>query len=230
MTLVGGHDPILLLIEGAVIGFLIALPVGPAAILCIRRTVAAGLFAGGATGVGAALGDAIYGTIAAFGLTFVSEFIHRHELYIRAGGGLFLCVMGWTTLRHRPRSIGDPVALDREHRLATYLRYGASSFFITTFNPITIMAFGAVFAAQGLSDVGNDTMAALILVGGVGAGALAWWFLLCATALAFRRRFSEAGMVWLNRVSGAALLLFGVAALISLLPVDWQGLADRLRG
>ena len=62
------------------------------------------------------------------------------------------------------------------------------------------------------------------------AGALAWWFLLCATALAFRRRFSEAGMVWLNRISGAALLLFGVAALVSLLPVDWAGLADRLRG
>ena len=213
-----------LLIQGGVIGFLIALPVGPAAILCIRRTVTVGVIAGIITGIGSTLGDAIFGAVAAFGLTFIAEFIARNEFWIRAGGGLFLCAMGWSAITHQPRSIGDPVARDPEHRIITNLRYGASSFLITAFNPITIMAFGAVFAAQGLSDVGKSAVSALILVGGVSAGALAWWSLLCAVAFAFRRSFSTAGLMWLNRISGGALLVFGVAALVSLLPVDWHHL------
>ena len=216
------HLPVQLLIEGAVIGFLIALPVGPAAILCIRRTVGAGVIAGVMTGLGAALGDAVFGGVAAFGLTFIADFIHRNEFWIRAAGGLFLLMMGISTLRHRPRNIGDPVAMDREHRGLSYLRYCVSSLLITVFNPITVMAFGVVFAAQGLSDVGNDTLAATILVTAVFAGALGWWALLCAIALLFRHRFDERGLLWLNRISGSALVIFGVAAAVSLLPVDWQ--------
>jgi len=220
------HTTLVLLIEGAVIGFLIALPVGPAAILCIRRTVGIGVIAGFVTGIGAALGDAVFGAVAAFGLTFVAEFIHRHELWIRAAGGIFLCLMGWSTLRHRPRSVGDPVAMDREHRVLSYLRYGVSSLLITVFNPITVMAFGVVFAAQGLSDVGNDRVAAVILVAAVFAGALAWWFFLSAIALASRHHFDETGLLWLNRISGGALVLFGLAAGVSVLPIEWKRLIN----
>lgn len=226
----GALHPVALAIEGAIIGFLIALPVGPAAILCIRRTIAAGAFAGYATGLGAALGDVVFGAVAVFGLSFVAEFISRYEFWIRAFGGVFLCAMGVSYLRHRPRSVGDPVALDRERRLATYVRYCSSSFFITVFNPITVMAFAAVFAGRGLSDVGSDATEATILIAAVFAGALAWWLLLCMVALVLRRRFSEAGLVWLNRVSGGALLLFGIAAFVSLLPIDWRGLLERLSG
>jgi threonine/homoserine/homoserine lactone efflux protein len=222
------HPAAALIIEGAVIGFLIALPVGPAAILCIRRTVGTGAVAGAMTGIGAALGDAVFGAVAAFGLTFVAEFIHRNELWIRAAGGLFLFLMGISTLRHRPRSIGDPVAMDREHRALSYLRYGASTLLITVFNPITVMAFGVVFAAQGLSDVGNNTLSATILVAAVFCGALGWWAILCAIALLFRRHFDERGLQWLNRISGSALVIFGVAAAVSLLPLDWPHLLARV--
>ena len=61
-------NPIALAIEGAVIGFLIAVPVGPAAALCIRRSITVGAMAGFMTGIGAALGDAVFGAVAAFGL------------------------------------------------------------------------------------------------------------------------------------------------------------------
>ena len=57
---VTGIEPIYLGIEGAVIGFLIALPIGPAGILCIQRAISHGAIAGYATGVGAALGDAVF--------------------------------------------------------------------------------------------------------------------------------------------------------------------------
>ena len=65
----------MLAIEGAVIGFVIAVPVGPAAALCIRRSITVGAVAGYMTGLGAALGDAVFGAVAAFGLSFVEKFV-----------------------------------------------------------------------------------------------------------------------------------------------------------
>ena len=58
-----------LILRGIAIGFSIAAPVGPIGVLCIRRTLAEGRVVGLATGLGAATADAIYGCMAAFGLT-----------------------------------------------------------------------------------------------------------------------------------------------------------------
>src|SRR6266852_4074766 len=74
-------NPIALAIEGAAIGFVIAVPVGPAAALCIRRTITVGAVAGYMTGIGAALGDAVFGAVAAFGLSFVEEFVIKREAW-----------------------------------------------------------------------------------------------------------------------------------------------------
>ncbi len=223
MTL-AGFPPWVLAMEGAIIGFLIALPVGPAAILCIRRTISSGFAAGFVTGVGAAAGDAVFGGVAAFGLSFVAEFIARHEAWIRGLGGAAMCAMGWSYMRHKPPSIGDPVAADRAHPYLTQMRFLLSSFAITVFNPITVMAFGAVFASRGLSKVGGDLLAATLLITTVFAGALAWWALLCGISYWARVWFSGGGLTWLNRGAGCALAAFGLVAMVSLLPLDWKAL------
>lgn len=219
-----GIEPIYLGIEGAVIGFLIALPIGPAGILCIQRAISHGALAGYATGIGAAIGDAVFGGTAAFGLSYVAEFIAHYEVWIRGVGGMLLMWMGWSYFRHRPRNIGDPVAADRAHPYLTYLHYLNSAFFITIFNPVTVMAFGAVFAGRGLSNVGSDMVAATILIAGVLVGALAWWATLVLISSAARSWFVGGGLIWLNRVSGAALGGFGLLAAISVLPVDWTAM------
>lgn len=221
-------DPVTLAIEGAVIGFIIALPVGPAAALCIRRAITVGALAGYLTGVGAALGDAVFGAVAAFGLSFVETFVARHEAWLRGIGGVILLVMGLTTMRHQPRTVGDPVAADLEHKIATHFHYTSSSFFITVFNPLTVMAFGAAFAGRNLAGVGSSLPDAGLLVAGVFCGALAWWATLCSVASALRTQFNHSGMTWLNRVSGGIILAFGAAALVSLLPLPWRQIADTL--
>jgi threonine/homoserine/homoserine lactone efflux protein len=221
-------DPIALAIEGAVIGFLIAIPVGPAAALCIRRAIGVGAVAGYLTGIGAALGDAVFGAVAAFGLSFVEEFVDRREAWLRGIGGLVLVIMGWSTMRHRPRAVGDPVPDDREHRIATHFHYASSSFFITVFNPLTVMAFGAAFAGRNLAGVGGSLPDAALLVASVFCGALAWWTVLCTGAVALRTHFTGAGMRWLNRTAGAVILCFGLVALISLLPLPWRQIRRAL--
>jgi len=221
-------NPVTLAVEGTVIGFVIAVPVGPAAALCIRRSISIGAVAGYLTGLGAALGDSVFGGVAALGLSFVEQFVEQHEAWLRGLGGLVLVVMGWSTMRHRPRMVGDPVADDREHRVATHFHFATSSFFITVFNPLTIMAFGAAFAGRNLAGVGASLPDATILVAAVFCGALAWWAILCTAAVALRQHFTRTGLVWLNRISGAIILAFGALALGSLLPLPWRAIARAL--
>jgi threonine/homoserine/homoserine lactone efflux protein len=221
-------NPMMLAIEGTAIGFVIAVPVGPAAALCIRRSISIGAVAGYLTGLGAALGDAVFGAAAAFGLSFVEQFVAQNEAWLRGIGGLVLAVLGWTTMRHRPRTVGDPVADDREHRIATHFHFATSSFFITVFNPLTIMAFGAAFAGRNLAGVGGSLPDATVLVAAVFCGALAWWAVLCTAAVALRQHFTGTGLLWLNRISGAIILAFGVVALVSLLPLPWAEIANAL--
>lgn len=221
-------DPLSLAIEGTAIGFLIAVPVGPAAVLCMRRSITVGAMAGYMTGIGAALGDAVFGAVAAFGLSFVQQFVIEREAWLLGIGGLVLVIMGWTTMRHRPRNVGDPVADDREHQFSTHFHYASSSFFITVFNPLTVMAFGAAFAGRNLAGVGASLPDATLLVAAVFCGALAWWTIICTASVSLRARFTGTGLLWLNRGSGAVILGFGLAALISLLPLPWKQMGRAL--
>jgi len=229
MNVPGFHfNPIALAIEGAAIGFLIAVPVGPAAVLCLRRSITVGAVAGYMTGIGAALGDAVFGAVAAFGLSIVEQFVIEREKWLLGIGGIGLVIMGWLTMRNRPRTVGDPVADDREHQLTTHFHYASSSFFITVFNPLTVMAFGAAFAGRNLAGVGASLPDAALLVAAVFCGALGWWTILCAAAVALRARFTGAGMLWLNRCSGAIIMGFGLVALISLLPLPWKHISRAI--
>src|SRR6266849_1542996 len=54
-------------LKGIVVGIVIAVPVGPVGVMCIRRTVFEGRLAGLVSGLGAATADAIFGVIAGFG-------------------------------------------------------------------------------------------------------------------------------------------------------------------
>ena len=136
--------------------------------------------------------------------------------------------MGWSTMRHRLPTVGDPVADDREHLVATHFHFATSSFFITVFNPLTVMAFGAAFAGRDLAGVGASLPDAAVLVAGVFAARCAWWAILCTASVALRQHFTGKGILWLNRITGAVILGFGVVALISLLPLPWRHWAKAL--
>ena len=71
-------------------GLAIAAPVGPIGVLCIRRTLAQGRLVGVVTGLGAATADGLYGMVAAFGLTAVSNALETYANYLQIVGGLFL--------------------------------------------------------------------------------------------------------------------------------------------
>jgi threonine/homoserine/homoserine lactone efflux protein len=199
------------LLRGLVIGFSIAAPVGPIGVLCIRRTLAEGWRSGLVSGLGAASADAIYGSIAGFGLAFISNFLVSQQVWLRLIGGVFLCYLGIKTLRSKPAQQATPgkgIGL-----MGAY----ASTFFLTLTNPMTIISFAAIFAGLGLAGTNGNYGSAGILVLGVFIGSALWWLLLSAGVGRFRARFNPAGLHWVNRISGVFIIGFGLFALLSAL-------------
>ena len=199
-----------LLLKGIVIGFAIAAPVGPIGALCIRRTLADGRLVGLASGLGAAAADAICGAMAAFGLTAVSAFLVGQRLWLGLVGGVFLLYLGVSTFVARPASATHPPSP------SGLLKAYGSTFVLTLSNPVTILAFAAIFAGLGVTAGGDHGQAALLVLG-VFLGSAAWWVILSAGVSASRGWFNESGMRWVNRVAGIVIAAFGVGAALNAL-------------
>jgi threonine/homoserine/homoserine lactone efflux protein len=195
-------------LNGLLLGFAIAAPVGPIGVLCIRRSLTDGQRAGFATGMGAATADAVYGCAAAFGLTMVSDFLVRQRFWLGLIGGIFLCFLGFKTLRTRPAA--EPAAANRRGLAGAYF----ATFALTITNPMTILSFVAVFAGLGLAS-SSDYAAAASLVLGVSLGSAIWWLLLSSGSALLRRRLQATALLWLNRASGLIILVLGLYALIT---------------
>lgn len=198
--------------QGFIIGLAVAAPVGAIGLLCIRRTLAEGRLVGFVSGLGAATADAAYGAVAALGLTAVSSALVSHQVWIRLGGGMYLCYLGMRIAISRP---GAEVASRSTRGLVqAYL----STLALTLTNPTTILSFVAIFAGLGLSGPAGDQWSAALLVLGVFAGSGLWWLILSSGVGLFRGALTPARLHWVNRVSGAALFGLGLLALMSLLP------------
>jgi threonine/homoserine/homoserine lactone efflux protein len=94
--------------------------------------------------------------------------------------------------------------------------YG-STFLLTLTNPVTIISFAAVFASLGLGSSVGDYGSAGLLVLCVFAGSASWWLILSGVVSLLRTRVTPRVLLWINRVSGAIILAFGLVALASVL-------------
>ncbi|MEO0535602.1 MAG: LysE family transporter [Cyanobacteria bacterium P01_A01_bin.123] len=199
---------LLILLKGILLGLSIAAPVGPIGVLCIRRTLALGKLVGLVSGLGAATADGVYGCIAGFGLTFISQFLVAQAFWLRLIGGIFLCYLGVKTFLSQPANEAAETPQG-----ATLLSAYASTFVLTLTNPATIFSFVVIFAGLGIASSGQDYVSSGMLVLGVFLGSALWWLLLSWGINLFRTKFNPQRMRWLNRGSGLVILVFGIIAL-----------------
>ena len=200
------------LLKGIVVGIVIAIPVGPVGVLCIRRTIFSGRFAGLLSGLGAATGDAVFGIIAGFGLTVIADLLLGYQQWLRIIGAAFLLYIGGKAFFAEPASGANGVR-DSQN----LLRMFASTFVLTLTNPITLLSFVAIFAAVGLTGRHATLVSAAILVLGIWLGSLLWWLALSIGAGVWRRFLDERHLRWINRGSGGILVLCGIALIGALL-------------
>lgn len=158
-------EDMMIFLRAFLIGISIAAPVGPIGVLCIRRTLSSGRLAGFLSGLGAASADMVYGAVAAFGLTVITNLLVENAFWLQLIGGLFLLYLGARTFFEKPSNRAAKAGQGGMFKM--YL----STFFLTITNPLTIISFAAIFAGTML---GKTMGSPIVMVAGVFAGSAAW--------------------------------------------------------
>jgi threonine/homoserine/homoserine lactone efflux protein len=163
-----------------------------------------------ATGLGVATADGCYGAVAAFGLTALADALLGEQMWLRLIGGVFLCYLGLKTALAAPAERAASAAGPNLPRAY------ASALGLTLTNPLTILSFAAIFAGLGAAAGGGSYGTAAALVLGVFMGSTCWWLVLTSVVAALRTRVTPHVLRWINRISGAVILCFGLVALAGL--------------
>lgn len=209
-------DYLFLIVSGAVIGVIVAAPIGPVNLICIRRTLAFGPLHGFLSGLGAALGDGIFAIITAFGLTAIAQLIEGYSTPLQIVGGVMLLGFGWHTFHADPRCVQDKLGpqVGELPFFARIVRDVFSTLALTLTNPATMLGFAALFAGLGaIVDEKASFLAAAVTVGGVVAGSAGWWFLITTVTAIFHKRIDSTIMRRVNQISGVVVAAFGLAVL-----------------
>lgn len=188
---------------GLIIGFSVAAPVGPIGLLCIQRTLMRGRLHGFVSGLGAAAADTLYGCIAGFGLSVLSQFLLGEQAWIRLVGGLLLIYLGIKSLWGKPAEHAAVVKKEGEGLGWSFL----STFLLTVSNPMTILFFLSVFSAVGGKGTTGHLLDSLLIVLGVLLGSGAWWLLL-SQGVGFVRRAMSPNIIRMIQI-GSGLMIVG---------------------
>ena len=211
-------DWIIIFVKGLVAGLFIAAPVGPVAVLCIKRAMYYGAAGGLAAGLGAAMADAIFGAVVGFGVAAVSGWLIEHEQAIRGVGGVILVFLGLQLLLSRVKPMEKGATASSAGLLGTFF----TTFMLTLTNPITIISFLTVFASLGLAGAQLSYGQAGFLVAGVFIGSGIWWIAISALVVFARGKIGFEWMPVIKRWSGVLIVAFGIYALLSAF-TDWVG-------
>jgi threonine/homoserine/homoserine lactone efflux protein len=205
--------PFFHVIQGMLIGLVVAVPVGPLGLLCINRSLMLGALGGLASGLGVASADALAAGISALGISFVADFLAEYQVFLRLVGGTFLCVLGYRIYRTEPAV--QVATISTNGLFSAY----ATTFFLALSNPVTFLSFIAIYAGWHVETLQGHYLAAALLMAGVFIGSGLWWIVLFGGLTWFRLRISNGFLAAVHRVSGAVIVAFGIAVLLSLSPL-----------
>jgi threonine/homoserine/homoserine lactone efflux protein len=199
---------------GFLIGLVVAIPIGPVNLICIRRTLSYGTWSGFLSGLGGALGDGVFAAVTAFGLTAISQLIEGYSRPLQLMGGIMLLGFGLTVFQTDVSSLRDAEGAPVKGRAPSPVRTILSTFALTIANPATLFGFTALFAGFGsLAGQGTTFMEAGVTVLGVIAGSTSWWFMLTTFVGIFHGHIDTGVMRTINHVFGVLVSLSGAIVL-----------------
>lgn len=200
-----------LILNGLAAGFMLAAPVGPVGVLCIRRTLSDGRIVGLVSGLGAAFADAIFGGFAGLGVTWLSEVLEHQVVLLQFVGGIFLCFLGIHNYLAKPAKEASTGSF------SNLIGAFSTTFFLTIINPMTMFGFAAFFTGFGMFSGGHNLSYAGTLIGAVFIGSSFWWIGLILAASMMRKKLQPYHLLWMNRFVGILIAAFGSIALLELM-------------
>ena len=196
------------IIKAFIVGICASAPIGPIAILVIQKSLSGGHKAGFIAGLGACVVDTIYAVVAIFALAVVQDFIVTHQNIILIVGGVVVSMLGISM------SFSDPFRkVKKNERSSVSLTDFMQSLVMGFSNPGAIFVILALFAFFGLADKAPHNWSVMPIILSVSAGSAFYWFFVTWLLSHFRRKFEIRTILWINRVTGAIVIIIGIALL-----------------
>ncbi|MEI6806653.1 MAG: LysE family transporter [Myxococcaceae bacterium] len=202
----GAH---LFLLKAFAVGLVLAVPVGPMALLCIQRSLHFGFVTGIVTSLGIATADAIYGLVGILGLSVVADFLTQYETLLKLCGGSFLIFLAVRIIleSNKIKKTGEMPA--SKGLWAAFV----SAFILTLSNPMTVLAYVAVMA--GIQVSAADFEHAWVFAAPVFLGSFVWWFFLTSMSSLLKSKLRDKHMHWIGMGSGSLLIVFALFVILS---------------
>ncbi len=211
------------MLKGFMVGMCASAPIGPIAILVVQRSLSRGHKAGFVSGLGASVVDTFYASIAIFALAFAQAFLEEHKVLILIVGGLVLGILGMSMALKDPfrkmKSEGGSSVSPKDFGQAVAMALS---------NPGAIFVMLTLFAFFGIANDAPHTWRVTPIILSVSAGSVTYWFMISWLLSRFRNRFKMNTILWISRVTGAIIVIIGIALLgRGLFMVLFQGVPIR---
>ena len=196
------------MLKGFLVGICASAPIGPIAILVVQKSLSKGHKAGFVSGLGASVVDTMYAFIAIFALAFAQSFIEEHKNMILLVGGAVLIAVGLSMAFSNPfrklKADGESSVSPKDFGQAVAL--GLS-------NPMAVFVMFTLFAFFGLANDAPHTWSVTPIILAVSAGSVTYWFLMSWLLSRFRGNFRMRTILWISRITGALIVIIGIALL-----------------
>jgi threonine/homoserine/homoserine lactone efflux protein len=196
------------MLKGFAVGMCASAPIGPIAILVVQKSLSKGHKAGFVSGLGASVVDTMYAFIAIFALAFAQSFIEEHKHMILLVGGAVLIAVGLSMAFSNPfrklKADGESTVSPKDFGQAVAL--GLS-------NPMAVFVMFTLFAFFGLANDAPHTWSVTPIILAVSAGSVTYWFLMSWLLSRFRGNFKMRTILWISRITGALIVIIGIALL-----------------
>lgn len=196
------------MLKGFLVGVCASAPVGPIAILVVQKSLSKGHKAGFVSGLGASVVDTLYAFIAIFALALAQNLIEAHQNIILLAGGIVLAVVGISMAFSDPfrkmKTDGESSVSPKDFGQAVAM--GIS-------NPMAIFVMFTLFAFFGLADDAPHNWSVAPIILSVSAGSVTYWFSVSWLLSRFRKSFKMSTILWISRITGAIVVIIGIALL-----------------
>ena len=195
------------LFAGLVVGFSIAVPIGPMGLLCIQRTLTSGMRVGVCTGLGAATVNVVYGALITLSLDKLAPVMTSGGRVLSSLGGAYLLWCAARTLMLQRALVDQSTIVS----LSPVMAYGSAVAFNASnpMSPVLIIALLSPIIGMSAPSLGE----AAAFLFGMFTAATTWWVCLSGGITLLRSHLSPGMLAMVNQVAGAVLTFYGALAL-----------------
>jgi threonine/homoserine/homoserine lactone efflux protein len=200
------------LVAGMGLGVFLSLSVGPVIFAIIKYSINNGFKAGISFALGVSFSDIFFVLTGNLATSFING-LEEYKQLIGVGGGILLIGMGLYGLLFKQIKISTGDERPEMFRTHDYLKIWLAGFLMNTLNPGVIIFWLGVCVANSATTVSHRiVMYATCLIWVLSTDVLKVF-----VADKIRHKLTLSNVVWLNKIAGASMIVFGVVLLYKVL-------------